>query len=130
MENLYEIEDLLVDSSALTLQRDILLQVERLGAMQFFDSPLLQTARFIIDDDGDSKVNAIVDQPVVRSGRMKERNLRRKRSSIRATESLISAPAKSKSGDRKRLVLARNESRMSVGVKVIILKGLFQLLDR
>ncbi|XP_078429065.1 RNApolymerase sigma-subunit C [Wolffia australiana] len=121
MENLGDIEEMLVDSAALSLQRDILAQIERLGALELFDDCLSAPNE---DDPGEnSKLR--VSQEVVRSGRKEERKSRRQRLSGKAADGPVlartserEAPISPSSG-RKRLVLARNESRMSMGVKEV-----------
>lgn len=152
MENLDVIEDMLVDSDMLRLQRDILAQVERLGALKLFYACLYRThmapvsLNLALPLDGsedlgaDSTVNVQVNHTVVPSGRKKERKMRRQKASEKIAD--MPAPALSSPKDRnetvspssgspraadgsksgrKRLVLARNESKMSIGVKVIII---------
>ncbi|KAF5461654.1 hypothetical protein F2P56_017733 [Juglans regia] len=144
MENLHILEETFVDSDVIRLEKDILLQLGRLGAINLFYTCLsrsLEISNFLDLVDipsqhiGEHKMRSVKDdhigKKVVRSGKMKERKSR-----TRTLENApLSLPSKVnqkhfgkptvssvKRGSRsriRRLKIARNEAEMSRGVKVV-----------
>ncbi|KAG7965999.1 hypothetical protein I3843_08G027800 [Carya illinoinensis] len=146
MENLHILEETFVDSDVIRLEKDILLQLGRLGAINLFYTCLsrsLEISNFldlvdIPSQHREHKMRSVKDdhigKKVVRSGKLKERKSR-KRTLVNASEiSPLSLPSKVsqkyfgkptvssvKKGSRsriRRLKIARNEAEMSRGVKV------------
>lgn len=148
MENLCSLEETFVDSDVLRLERDILLQLGRLGAINLFNTCLSRTlessnvldlsdipSEHIGEHKMKSTTNNHIGKVIVRSGKMKERKLRRKSILENANESsFVSMPlttiqkrsgkptvSSDKRGSRsrsRRLKIARNEAELSQGVKV------------
>ncbi|KAG2691919.1 hypothetical protein I3760_08G028500 [Carya illinoinensis] len=147
MENLHILEETFVDSDVIRLEKDILLQLGRLGAINLFYTCLsrsLEISNFldlvdIPSQHREHKMRSVKDdhigKKVVRSGKLKERKSR-KRTLVNASEiSPLSLPSKVsqkyfgkptvssvKKGSRsriRRLKIARNEAEMSRGVKVV-----------
>lgn len=145
MENLDMLEATFNDSDLGRLERDILVQLERLGALRLFHIYLSRTLKsstiFDLFDTPtelikESRVNGIVDvhtgKVIVRSGKKEERKSRRERASEKA---YLSSPSKSSqqgfqrsnfssikrsSNSRsRRIIIAKNEAEMSRGVKVM-----------
>ncbi|KAK8509243.1 hypothetical protein V6N13_062296 [Hibiscus sabdariffa] len=147
MENLNVLEETLVDSDSLRLEREILLQLGRLGALNLFNTCLSRTHRplnmFDLSDvaavSGECDMNGLVDsgkdKRIVCSGKKKQRKKRREKADETTTISTQSLPSntprghfqkpkvsspKRKSDSRKRLsTVARNEVEMSKGVKMV-----------
>ncbi|GMJ07640.1 SIGMA FACTOR 3, RNApolymerase sigma-subunit C [Hibiscus trionum] len=147
MENLNVLEETLIDSDVLRLEREILLQLGRLGALNLFNTCLYKTPKplniFDLSDvasvSGECNVNGLVDcekdKSIVCSGKKKQRKKRREKA-VETTEistqllpsnilhgrfqnPKVSSP-KRLSDSRKRLsTVARNEVEMSKGVKVV-----------
>lgn len=150
MENLHVLEKTFVDSNVLGLERDILLQLGRLGAINLFDTYLSSSLKIsnvldlsdvptehIGEHKMKSKVDDHIGKVIVHSGKMKERKSRRERTLKNASEiSFLSMPSKTiekrfgkptvssvKRASRsrgRRLKIARNEAEMSRGVRVSI----------
>ncbi|KAK4388781.1 RNA polymerase sigma factor sigC [Sesamum angolense] len=146
MKNLDVLEDMFSDSNVVRLERDILEQLERLGALRLFYSCLSRTLKSSTSFDLSNATTELVEEPkvndsvdnhvgkvVVRSARKELRKLRRKRlldkESGTTTQELptitISKQHKYASARRasrsrnKRQRIARNEAEMSSGVKVV-----------
>lgn len=149
MENLHVLEKTFVDSDVLGLERDILLQLGRLGAINLFDTYLSSSLKIsnvldlsdvptehIGEHKMKSKVDDHIGKVIVHSGKMKERKSRRERTLKNASEiSFLSMPSKTiekrfgkptvssvKRASRsrgRRLKIARNEAEMSRGVRVV-----------
>ncbi|KAK8991622.1 hypothetical protein V6N11_062627 [Hibiscus sabdariffa] len=147
MENLNVLEERLVDSDSLRLEREILLQLGRLGALNLFNTCLSRTHRplnmFDLSDvaavSEECDMNGLVDigkdKRIVCSGKKKQRKKRREKAAETTTISAQSLPSntprgqfkkpkvsspKRKSDSRKRLsTVARNEVEMSKGVKMV-----------
>ncbi|XP_011019551.1 PREDICTED: RNA polymerase sigma factor sigC [Populus euphratica] len=147
LDNLDTLEKLVADLDALKLERDILLQLGRLGALEFFNACLsrtLQTSNALdlsavpTENTGESKTDGMLDdltgKTVVRTGKKEERKFRRGRAASdngKKTTSL-SLPSKSvqnnlqkptfvkrtSSSSSRRSLIARNEAKMTRGVKV------------
>lgn len=140
LENLDRVEDILADTDLVRLERDILVQIGRLGAFKLFHACLIRTlaASSPVDPNillsenfrgyltyfplGKQDVTTIV-----RSGKAEERKLRRTKAfssrSEKVQDSKVScftrsAWPKSFPKSRSRSLIARNESEMSKGVKV------------
>ncbi|CAK7353092.1 unnamed protein product [Dovyalis caffra] len=92
LDNLDALEKSVADSDALKLERDILLQLERLGALEFFKACLSRTLQtpnvwdlsaVPIEPIGESKTDGTLDDHigkiVVRTGKTEERKWRRER---------------------------------------------------
>ncbi|KAF3780391.1 RNA polymerase sigma factor [Nymphaea thermarum] len=148
IENLEKIEGLLVDSDLMMLEKEILIQIERLGALKLFHACLLKTlaATDTIDvgassipqsEDGFSETMRSYSSGyvAVQSGKKKERKERRTRRmakpdvsqsltlSSRIDKSRISIlsirSADSLKSRRRRLEIAKKESDMTSGVQEI-----------
>ncbi|XP_059461280.1 RNA polymerase sigma factor sigC isoform X2 [Corylus avellana] len=149
MENTHVLEKTFVDSDNLGLERDILLQLGRLGAINLFNTCLSRTLKIsnVLDLSdvptehvGEHKMKSEVDdhigKVIVHSGKMKERKSRRERTLKNASEiSFLSMPSKTiekrfgkptvssvKRASRsrgRRLKVTRNEAEMSRGVRVV-----------
>ncbi|XP_034891030.1 RNA polymerase sigma factor sigC [Populus alba] len=147
LDNLDTLEKLVADLDALKLERDILLQLGRLGALEFFNACLsrsLQTSNVLdlsavpTENTGESKTDGMLDdhtvKPVVRTGKKEERKFRRERAAPdneKKTTSL-SLPSKTvqnnlqkptfvkrtSSSSSRRSLIARNEAKMTRGLKV------------
>ncbi|XP_062019480.1 RNA polymerase sigma factor sigC isoform X1 [Rosa rugosa] len=140
LQNLNVLEETFADSDVSKLEKEILSQLGRLGALKLFDiclSRTLKTSSFL--DLSDIPTEPIEEHKmermnIVRSGKREERKLRKRTSddSKKFTGSLPLKPMKegfkkpTPSSFRKasnsrsqRLLLAKNEAEMSVGVKVI-----------
>ncbi|KAJ6994787.1 RNA polymerase sigma factor sigC [Populus alba x Populus x berolinensis] len=147
LDNLDTLEKLVADLDALKLERDILLQLGRLGALEFFNACLsrsLQTSNVLdlsavpTENTGESKTDGMLDdhtgKPVVRTRKKEERKFRRERAAPdneKKTTSL-SLPSKTvqnnlqkptfvkrtSSSSSRRSLIARNEAKMTRGVKV------------
>lgn len=149
MENLGILEKTFSDSEALRLEKDIISQLGKLGALEFFYTRLsgsLDTSHFLDSSDfpeqveerqTNSKVDDHLGKVVVRSGRKKEYKSRRKRA-LASTEVLAqSLPSKSIEEGPSRLpassvkrasnyksrgtMVAKKEAEMSKAVKVSLL---------
>lgn len=147
LDNLDTLEKLVADLDALKLERDILLQLGRLGALEFFNACLsrtLQTSNVLdlsavpTENTGESKTDGMLDdltgKTVVRTGKKEERKFRRERAASdngKKTTSL-SLPSKTvqnnlqkptfvkrtSNSSSRRSLIARNEAKMTRGVKV------------
>lgn len=148
LDNLDTLEKLVADLDALKLERDILLQLGRLGALEFFNACLsrtLQTSNVLdlsavpTENTGESKTDGKLDdhtvKAVVRTGKKEERKFRRERAASdngKKTTSL-SLPSKTvqnnlqkptfvkrtSSSSSRRSLIARNEAKMTRGLKVV-----------
>ncbi|XVE70970.1 hypothetical protein DITRI_Ditri10aG0112500 [Diplodiscus trichospermus] len=148
MENLDVLEETFVDSDVLRLEREILLQLGRLGALKLFNIFLSRThkASNILDlsdvpaDNGECNMNGLVDgqkdKIIVCSGRRKQRQKRREKTvenpPMMSTQLLpsntlhgcfqkpkVSSAKRMSDIRRRRSIIARNEAEMSKGVKVL-----------
>ncbi|KAK9273309.1 hypothetical protein L1049_018116 [Liquidambar formosana] len=149
MENLDILEETFADSNVVSLERDILVHLERLGALQLFHTCLSNTVKTSTSFDmsdapteliGEGQMQGTIDDHVsnvvVCSGKKYERKSRRERALEKANKiSVLSMPSKTNnkrpgrptissakrpSNSRiKRLIMARNEAEMSRGVKVV-----------
>ncbi|KAK4412570.1 RNA polymerase sigma factor sigC [Sesamum alatum] len=146
MKNLDVLEDMFADSNVVRLERDILEQLERLGALRLFYSCLSRTLKSSTSFDLTNATTELVEEPtvndsvdnhvgkvVVRSGKKELRKLRRKRMldkesgiptqelpalTISKQHKFVSARRASRSRN-KRQRIARNEAEMSSGVKLV-----------
>ncbi|XP_008799751.2 RNA polymerase sigma factor sigC isoform X1 [Phoenix dactylifera] len=150
MENLDRIEDVFAGTDLVRMQRDILVHIRRLGALKLFHACLSRTritptadnSNFLHSEHsgGCSLEFPLVEQKhniIVRSGKKKERKLRRRRALERASEvsALLGSSKKncttfslptglgklnnSSESRKRRVLIARNESEMSRGVKEV-----------
>lgn len=138
MENLNSLEEIFSDSEALRLEKDIMLQLGKLGVLEFFNSRLsgsLETPCVLDFSDihteqvGEHKTNGKADyhlgKVVVRS-RRKENKPRRKRAlpSDPIQEGLLRLPASSakraSNYKSRRATVAKKEAEMSTAVKVCL----------
>ncbi|XP_039043232.1 RNA polymerase sigma factor sigC-like isoform X2 [Hibiscus syriacus] len=147
MENLNILEEMLVDSDMLRLEKEILLQLGRLGALNLFNTCLSRTHRplnmFDLSDvaavrgvcDMNGLVDSEKDKRIVCSRKNKQHKKRREKAAETTTiftQALSSntlrrhfqkpkvSSRKRMSDTRKKLsTIARNEVEMSKGVKVV-----------
>lgn len=149
MKNLDLLENMFADSEMSRLERDILVQLEKLGALEFFHTCLSRTyhsstfpkvldvpRELTKEVEKDDLVGNAKDKVVVRSRKKQERKSRRNRASGNANHIITVQPhtkniqeglqqLKFYSGKRthtsrnKRQKIAKNEAEMSRGVKVV-----------
>ncbi|XVE97629.1 hypothetical protein REPUB_Repub03eG0035300 [Reevesia pubescens] len=147
MENLDVLEETFVDTDVLRLEREIILQLGRLGALKLFDICLSRThkASDILDlsdvpsASGECNMNDLVDgqkdKVIVSCRKKKQRRKRRERAVENTTISAqlmppntlhgrfqkpkVSSARRMSDSRRRRLIIARNEAEMSKGVKVV-----------
>lgn len=149
MKNLDLLENMFADSELSRLERDILVQLEKLGALEFFHTCLSRThhsstfpkvldvpRELIKEVEKDDLVGNAIDKVVVRSRKKQERKSRRNRASRNANDIITVQPhtkniqedlqqPKFYSGKRtqasrnKRQKIAKNEAEMSRGVKLV-----------
>ncbi|KAF7817091.1 RNA polymerase sigma factor sigC [Senna tora] len=149
IENLDILEETISDSEALRLEKDIILQLGKLGALEFFNTRLSgshETSCFVDfsdqrpeqveDHQTNSKVDALLGKVVVPSRRKKENKPRRKRAltsievssqslpSKSTQEGLLHLPASSakraSNYKNRRTMIAKKEAEMSKAVKVLV----------
>lgn len=148
MENLDVLEGTFTESGMLSLERDIVLQLTKLGALEFFNTCLsrtLKTSSFHdlsdlpLEDGGDHNLNQKTDDHkediIVYSGKRAGRRSVKKRAldnadkvasqpiATRAAKeifrnSAIFSRKRASNSRKRRLIVARNEAEMSTGVKV------------
>ncbi|RDX61363.1 RNA polymerase sigma factor sigC, partial [Mucuna pruriens] len=135
MENLGVLEETFADSEALRLEKDIILQLEKLGALELFNVYLSRSLGTSFESDYTDKVNDYKSKAFVQSRKKKENEIRRKREfvttevssqsySIKAdledllcfSASFVERASNTKS---KRIMVAKREAEMSKGVKVL-----------
>ncbi|XP_016487978.1 RNA polymerase sigma factor sigC-like [Nicotiana tabacum] len=149
MKNLDLLENMFADSEVSRLERDIMVQLDKLGALEFFHTCLSRTnhcstfpevldvPRELIEEiEKDGLVGNGIDKVVVRSKKKQERKSRRNRASRNANDIITVQPhtkniqedlqqPKFFSGKRthtsrnKRQKIAKNEAEMSRGVKLV-----------
>lgn len=135
MENLSVLEETFADSEALRLEKDIVLQLEKLGALELFNVCLSRSLGTSLVSDYTNKVDDNKGKVVVQSSRKKENKSRRKRVSNATTVSSPSLTLKVDQEDllrfsasfvkrasntkNKRIMVAKREAEMSKGVKVL-----------
>ncbi|KAE9603795.1 putative RNA polymerase sigma-K type, RNA polymerase sigma-70 like domain-containing protein [Lupinus albus] len=148
LENLGTLEETFADSEAQKLRDDIMLQLGKLGALEFFEvclSRAIEPSRVLDFANGhpnqfgeqrkNSRVDEYMDKVVVHSSRKKQNRTRRKRA-FTATEILsrslplkadqeellcvqTSSVRRESNGKNRRIVVARREAEMSKAVKVL-----------
>lgn len=148
MENLGVLEETFADSEAVRLEKDIILQLGKLGALELFNVCLTRSfgtslasdhADGLLEQVGENKRDCNVDdcigRVVVKSSKRKENKTRRKRACVAAEASSQSLlPLKANQEDllgfpssfvkresntkNRRLMIAKREAEMSEGVKV------------
>ncbi|KAF8033940.1 hypothetical protein BT93_C0276 [Corymbia citriodora subsp. variegata] len=144
MENLNALEETLADSHALNLERDILQQLGRLGALKLFhtclskafDAPdACEVSDAVVEKKMISKRNNDVKR-IIRSGKRETRKSRRERKSAKPNQNSpfsllsianqkwlrqpsVSSRRRASNSKRRRSIIARNEAEMSRGVKVV-----------
>lgn len=142
MENLREIEETFADSDLLRLERDILIQIGRLGALKLFHACLSRTlkapdvhtvalplTKHSKDSPMDRPMNNHMDNITVFSGKKSQRKSMMERATERVakisalplhSESVhgVQQLIKSSNPRSRRLAVARNEVEMAKGVKV------------
>ncbi|KAJ9183534.1 hypothetical protein P3X46_007376 [Hevea brasiliensis] len=142
LENLNILEESFADSDALNLERDILLQLGRLGALKLFNTCLRRTLADVPTENiGECKINNasndLVNEVIIRSGKKQERKSRRERASSKIGrlayslslpsehiqngpgKPIFSSAKKASNFKSRRLIIARNEAEMSRGVKMV-----------
>ncbi|OVA08500.1 RNA polymerase sigma-70 [Macleaya cordata] len=141
MDSLEKVEEIFVDADLVRLERDILIQLGKLGALNLFRACLSRNVKTTTlslsipvpklpkDSPTSGAVNDQVINVTVLSGRKEERKSKRKRALEKAANISASSPAMkriSKTHQRatsssnkksRRLIIAKNESEMSWGVK-------------
>lgn len=145
MDNLNVLEETFVDSDVLRLEREILLQLGRLGVLNLFNIFLSHKPSNIFDlsdvaaNSVECNMNGLVDSEkdkiIVSSRKKKQRRKRREKALETTTISMQLPPTntlhgryqkpkhsspKRMSDSRKRSAVARNEVEMSKGVKVVL----------
>ncbi|KAA8525195.1 hypothetical protein F0562_006941 [Nyssa sinensis] len=142
MENLDILEETFADSDVVRLERDILVQLERLGALKLFYTCLSRTIKappsselsdvsieLMEEGQTNGTVDDLVGKIVVCSGKKEVRKSRRERASEKADNiytihkdshrpSFSSARRPTNARSRK-VKIARNEAEMSRGVKLV-----------
>lgn len=159
MKNLDMLEYMFADSNAVRLERDILEQLKRLGALRLFHSCLSRTLKSSSSFDLSNAPTEIVEEPrvndsvdnhvgkmVVQSGKKELRKLRRKRTLEKeSATSMQELPSENISKDpqqpkfasarrtlrsrNRRQKIARNEAEMSSGVKVVSISVMQEVLS-
>lgn len=145
MKNLDLLEYMFADSDAVGLERDILEQLRRLGALRLFHAHLsrtLESSRLFhlsnapMKNVDEPRINGLVEnrtgKVIVQSGKKELRKSRRKRSLEAGSAILQEFPSDTVSNDyqqpkvirnsrsvNKKLKIARNEADMATGVKVV-----------
>ncbi|KAJ4708139.1 RNA polymerase sigma factor [Melia azedarach] len=149
MENLYVLESTFSDSDVLRLEREILLQLGKIGALKLFNNCLSETVKTSnvfdlsdapTEDIEDHKMNVSVDDhmgkiliPSKRKGRRKMRMARVSEKSNQTSflsspskamqegskQLTVSSPKSALNSKSRRSMLARNEAELSKGVKVV-----------
>ncbi|MCL7025672.1 hypothetical protein MKW94_025100 [Papaver nudicaule] len=147
VDSLEKVEEIFVDEEVIRLEKDIMMQLGKLGALKLFHAYLSRNLKAttttaaaplsfsiplpVIPED--SPVNGAVNDEVdnvitVRSGRKEERISKRKRalenaaklSYLSPTMKKISRANFSSNKRSKRVIVAKNESEMSRGVKEVV----------
>lgn len=137
MENLGVLEETFDDSEALRLEKDIILQIEKLGALELFNVCLSRSLGTSLASDHTDRVDDYKGKVVVHSSKKKENKTRRKRAFVATTVSSPSLTLKADPEDllrfsasflkkasnpkNKRTMVAKREAEMSKGVKVSVL---------
>lgn len=158
MKNLDVLEYMFADSDVVRLERDILEQLERLGALRLFRSFISRTLKSSTCFDLSNAPTENVDEPrvhdsvenhsgkvVVQSGKKELRKSRRKRSLEKESAILQELPLETFSNDlqkakfvparrksrsrNKKVTIARNEAEMSSGVKVVSISIMQEVLS-
>ncbi|XP_016677905.1 RNA polymerase sigma factor sigC isoform X1 [Gossypium hirsutum] len=145
MDNLHVLEETFVDSDVLRLEREILVQLGRLGALNLFNIFLSHKPSNIFDlsDDAANSLECIMnglvdsekDKIIVSSRKNKQRRKRREKAVETTTISTQlpptntlhgryqkpkrSSPKRMSDSRKRRSAVARNEVEMSKGVKVV-----------
>lgn len=148
MKNLDILEYMFSDSDTMGLERDILEQLRRLGALRLFHSYLSRTLESSSSFHSSNAPTKSVDEPrindtvethkgkvIIQSGKKELRKLRRKISLEAGSAILQELPSDTISNDvqqpktlpatrnlrsrNKKLKVARNEAEMATGVKVV-----------
>lgn len=148
MLNLEMLEHIFADSYVVRLERDILVQLERIGALELFHTCLERTLKsssfsnltdvpneLIEEIQEDGLLNVNVDKSVVSSGKRQERESRKKRQPKNTSGIKVELlptgfeqyPRQPKLSSRKKLGnsrntqqnIAKNEIEMSIGIKVV-----------
>ncbi|KAK2982930.1 hypothetical protein RJ640_006344 [Escallonia rubra] len=135
LENLIMLETAFTDSDAVRLERDILVLLERLGALKLFHTFLSRALPVPTLVDLADAPNGLVEKPknVVRSGKKEERRARRQRALEKANKA-YGLVFHSKSNHKchqqhefgkssnfrgRRIKVTMNEAEMSRGVKLV-----------
>lgn len=150
MENLGILEETFADSEAMRLEKDIVLKLEKLGALELFNVCLTRSfgtstesncTDVVLEHVKEKKRNFKVDNytgKVVVQSKRKENRTRRKQASVAITTSFQSLPLEDNNQEgplrlpaslvkrvsntnNRRAVIAQREVEMSKGVKVSLL---------
>ena len=144
MENLCVLEETFVDSEALRLEKAIILQLGKLGALELFNVCLSRSLGTSLVSNYADKVDDYKDKVVVQSSKKKENKTRRKREFVSTAVSSQSLTLKANQEDllgfsaslvkrapntkNKRILVAKREAEMSKGVKVSALPRKYGIL--
>lgn len=152
MQNLGVLEESFSDLDVLRLERKILLQLGKLGALTLFNNCLsrsLETSNFLdlsntaTEHTGEHKISCTIDslasRTIVRTGKSEERRSRKRRlenrknlSSQLPLETIwqglvqpsVSSAKRSKNSRHKRLAIAKKEAEISTGMKVVVMSNM------
>ena len=149
MENLKEIEETFADSDSVRLERDILIQIGRLGALKLFHACLSRTLKApdakvafpLTKHSKDSPISrpmkSRMDNITVFSGKRSQRKSMRERVAEKVAKisdlplhsksvNLVQQLTKSSNPKSRRFAVARNEMEMAKGLKVLLRFFIFQ----
>ncbi|XP_076954073.1 RNA polymerase sigma factor sigC-like [Bidens hawaiensis] len=133
LENLVVLEDTFADSDVVTLEQDILVQLEKIGALKCLQTSFSEINKYPLSN---YPVNEEIIKPIVRSTRKVERKSKRERVSKKVNEGCTvefhSQAVNHKSSRRLtvssrrlsnsksgRVKITRNEAELSRGVKMV-----------
>lgn len=133
LENLVVLEDTFADSDVVKLERDILVQLEKLGALKFLRAPFSELPKY---PSSFNSMNVETVKPIVPSTRKIERRSQKERMSKKVigvctvefrsqavnhknSRRVNFSSRQSLSSKSGRLKITRNEAELSRGVKVL-----------
>lgn len=144
IQNLGVLEETFADSDALKLEREILLQLGRLGALRLFNTCLSRTLetsnipnKSIEEHESSSKMDNHTAKDIVRSRKSRVRKSRERTleiSKIVSSQSFssetsgqvlqkptVSSVKRASNSRSRRLAISKKEAEMSIGVKVVFI---------
>ncbi|KRH16276.1 hypothetical protein GLYMA_14G145200v4 [Glycine max] len=121
MDNLFVLEETFADYEALRLEKAIILQLEKLGALKLFNVCLSRSLGTSPVSDYADKVNDYKDKVVVQSRKRKENKTRRENLLPRQFHPSFSASVVKRvpNTKNKRIIVAKREAEISKGLKVL-----------